>query len=117
VAHDLLVTLQATSSFVKLFIMKYRFGELFGVGGLGVSSVELFLSHFSTEVATFRLSGSWTVGSITVGEDDASVVATIGVRVGDDFRNRQTNRTFLNAEGLVLGHWLWGLGGGRYFYR
>lgn len=89
--------------------MKYRFGELLGVGGPGVSSVELFLSNFSAGRATFRLNCSRVVGSITVVEDDASVVApTDGVRVGDDFRNRQTNRTFLKAEGLVLSHWLGG---------
>jgi hypothetical protein len=114
VAHALLVTLHATSSFVKLFIMKYRFGELIGVGGPGVSSVELFVPDFSAEGATFRLNGSCVVGSNIAEEHDASAVApTVGVRVGDDFRNRQTNRTFLKAAGLAFGHW----SGGRYFYR
>lgn len=70
-------------------------------------------SDFSAE-GTFRLKGSCTVGSNIVKEDDASAVApTVGVRVGDDFRNRQTNRTFLKAVRLAFRH----SSMGRYFYR
>jgi hypothetical protein len=85
-------------------MMKYRSFEGVVLVGGGKFCVESSSVGSNVPIIAFDSGGIAVIESASIGRVDVEespdppIEGFVGVREGDDFRNRQTNRTFLNTK-------------------